>query len=62
MKLEEMSVEEIMEDYKVPEWCAELMQTTGKSKVTVYKIAKRLHRYPTVEELVSRKCGRPRKW
>lgn len=62
MKLEEMSVEEIIEVHRVPEWCAELMKATGKSKVTVYKIAKRLHRTPTVSELVSRKNGRPRKW
>ena len=45
----------------------ELSQKTGKSQVTVYKIAKRLQeqgidRLPTEDEILNRKAGRPRKY
>lgn len=40
----------------------ELVEKTGKSKVTVYKVAKRLGRIPTVEEVMNRPVGRPRKY
>lgn len=45
----------------------ELVQKTGRSRVTVYKIAKRLqeqgiNRLPTEDEILNRKVGRPRKY
>lgn len=40
----------------------ELAKATGKSKVTIYKVARRLGRLPTVEEVLNRKVGRPRKY
>lgn len=40
----------------------ELALKTGRSQVTIYKIAKRLGRIPTIEEIVNRKAGRPRKY
>lgn len=40
----------------------ELALKTERSQVTIYKIAKRLGRIPTEEEVLSRKAGRPRKY
>lgn len=40
----------------------ELSIATGKSKVTIYKVARKLGRLPTVEEVLNRKVGRPRKY
>ena len=40
----------------------ELVKITGKSKVTVYKVARRLGRIPTVEEVMNRPVGRPKKY
>ena len=45
----------------------ELSQKTGRSKVTIYKVAKRLQekgidRLPTEDEILNRKVGRPRKY
>ena len=45
----------------------ELVKKTGRSKVTIYKIAKRLrekgiNRLPTTDEILNRKNGRPRKY
>jgi hypothetical protein len=40
----------------------ELVENTGKSKVTIYKVARRLGRIPTIEEVMNRKAGRPRKY
>lgn len=57
-----MTVEERIARDKPVEWIAELMRKTGKSEVTIYKIAKRLGRKPTLEELENRTSGRPRKY
>ena len=40
----------------------ELVKETGKSRVTIYKVAKRLGRLPSVEEIMNRPVGRPRKY
>lgn len=40
----------------------ELARETGKSKVVIYRIAKRLGRLPTTEEVLNRKNGRPKKY
>jgi response regulator of citrate/malate metabolism len=40
----------------------ELAKETGKSKVVIYKVAKRLGRIPTVEEIMNRQVGRPKKY
>lgn len=40
----------------------ELAQVCGRSKVTIYKLAKRLGRLPTIDEVLNRKCGRPQKY
>ena len=40
----------------------ELVEITGKSKVTFYKVARRLGRVPTVEEIMNRPVGRPKKY
>jgi predicted transcriptional regulator len=40
----------------------ELAEKTGKSKVVIYKVAKRLGRIPTIEEVMNRQTGRPRKY
>lgn len=40
----------------------ELAKLTGKSRVWIYKIAQKLGRLPTPEEVLSRKVGRPRKY
>lgn len=40
----------------------ELAEKTGKSKVVIYKVAKRLGRIPTIEEIMNRQVGRPRKY
>lgn len=41
---------------------AEIAKITGKSKVTVYKLARKLGRVPTIEEVLNRKNGRPTKY
>lgn len=46
-----------MAEYSV----AELAKMTGRSRVTIYKLCKRLKRKPTVEEILNRKNGRPPK-
>ena len=40
----------------------ELVKITGRSRVTIYKVARRLGRIPTIEEVLNRKNGRPRKY
>ena len=45
----------------------ELAKKTGRSRVTIYNIMKKLneqgiYRLPTEEEVLSRKAGRPRKY
>lgn len=57
-----MTVEEKIARDKPVEWVAELMRRTGKSEVTIYKVAKKLGRIPTAEEVVNRVSGRPRKY
>lgn len=57
-----MTVEEKIKKYKPAEWVAELMRATGKSEVVIYKVAKKLKRRPTVDEILNRKVGRPKKY
>lgn len=40
----------------------ELVENSGKSKVSVYALAKKLGRIPTFEEVMSVKRGRPPKY
>lgn len=40
----------------------EIAEATGKSKVTIYKLARKFGRVPTIEEVLNRKNGRPRKY
>ena len=40
----------------------ELAEITGRSRVTIYKVARRLGHIPTIEEVLNRKNGRPRKY
>lgn len=40
----------------------ELVEATGRSRVTIYKVAHKLGRMPSVEEVLNRKNGRPRKY
>ena len=40
----------------------ELARETGRSQVIIYRLVKRLGRIPTIEEIVNRKAGRPRKY
>lgn len=40
----------------------ELAEVTGRSRVTIYKVARRLGRIPTIEEVLNRKNGRPKKY
>lgn len=43
-------------------WADELAIKTGKSRVVIYKVARRLGRIPTEEEIINRKTGRPSKY
>lgn len=40
----------------------ELAKKTNRSYVVVYKVARKLGRVPTEEEILNRKPGRPRKY
>ena len=40
----------------------ELSEMTGKSKQVIYRLIKRLGRVPSVEEILNRQNGRPRKY
>lgn len=40
----------------------ELAKKTNRSRVTIYRVAKRLGRIPTENEVLNRKVGRPRKY
>lgn len=40
----------------------ELSELTGKSKQVIYRLIKRLGRVPSVEEILNRQNGRPRKY
>lgn len=40
----------------------ELAKITGRTTTIIYRLTKKLGRLPTVEEIVARKNGRPRKW
>ncbi len=40
----------------------ELAIKTNRSKVVIYKVAKRLGRLPTEEEVLNRQAGRPKKY
>lgn len=40
----------------------ELSLKTNRSKVVIYRIAKKLGRLPTYEEVINRKNGRPKKY
>lgn len=41
---------------------AELIQKTGRSKSVIYKLAQRLGRLPTADEVLNRPNGRPKKY
>lgn len=41
---------------------AELAKKTNRSRTAVYRLAKRLGRLPTIEEVEGRKNGRPVKY
>lgn len=53
-----------MSDIKtnVPKNVQELIDKTGRSKTAIYRLAKKLGRLPTVEEILNRKNGRPNKY
>ena len=40
----------------------ELAEKTNRSVAVIYKVAKRLGRMPTIEEILNRKNGRPKKY
>lgn len=40
----------------------ELVKLSGKSKTAIYRLAKKLNRTPTLEEVKSIKMGRPKKY
>ena len=40
----------------------EICEITGKSKCAIYNLARKLGRLPTVEEALTQKVGRPRKY
>lgn len=40
----------------------ELASKTKRSKVVIYKLARKLGRVPTEEEILNRSVGRPRKY
>jgi hypothetical protein len=39
-----------------------LAKKTGRSRMAIYNLAKKLGRLPTEEEVLSQKVGRPRKY
>lgn len=41
---------------------SDLVKITGRSKVVIYRLARKLGRLPTVEEVMNRKTGRPKKY
>lgn len=40
----------------------DLCRITGRSRVVIYKLAKRFGRLPTVDEVLNRQTGRPPKY
>lgn len=40
----------------------ELAEASGKSRESIYKLARKLGRLPTLEEVIAVKMGRPRKY
>lgn len=40
----------------------ELAEKTNKSQVVIYRLARKLGRIPTEDEVLNRKVGRPRKY
>ena len=57
-----MTIEEKIAKYKPADWVAELMRKTERSEITIYKVAKKVGRIPTAEEVLNRKTVRPRKY
>jgi hypothetical protein len=57
-----MTIEEKIEKYRPAKWVAELMKATNRSEITIYKVARKYGRIPTVEEVLNRKSGRPKKY
>lgn len=57
-----MGIEEKISKHKPTDWVAELMRKTGRSEIAIYKAARKLGRIPTVEEILNRKAGRPKKY
>ena len=40
----------------------ELAKESGKTEMSIYNLAKKLNRIPTLEEVISVKRGRPKKY
>ena len=57
-----MKVEEAKKKYKLADWVVDLMEKTGKSQTTIYNLARKLKRQPTVDEILNRPTGRPKKY
>lgn len=57
-----MTIEEKIQKYKVADWVADLMRKTGRSQTVIYNIARKLKRQPTVDEILNRTNGRPKKY
>jgi hypothetical protein len=57
-----MTIEERIQKYKVTDWVADLMRKTGRSQTVIYNIARKLKRQPTVDEILNRTNGRPKKY
>lgn len=57
-----MTIEEKIQKYKVAGWVADLMRKTGRSQTVIYNMARKLKRQPTVDEILNRTNGRPKKY
>jgi hypothetical protein len=57
-----MTIEERIQKYKVADWVADLMRKTGRSQTVIYNMARKLKRQPTVDEILNRTNGRPKKY
>lgn len=62
--MSDVTTEKKLTDKKntAPSRVQELMEQTGRSKAIIYRLAKRLGRLPTVEEVINRPNGRPKKY
>ena len=51
-----------MNNSNSPTSIKDLVAITGKSKSVIYALAKKLGRLPTIEEVINRPNGRPKKY